>query len=133
MINEMDFTLKQIVWAKVPDYPWWPARVLLSSSRLLTDFQPPNPISIRCISLVTQLSNCPSNVAAFYSLSIFAILTTSSSEHSHRRNASNFWKNLSNWQKRLIIKVKSTLLILPKISPPSHKFQAKTNYFKKAN
>ena len=133
MINEMDFTLKQIVWAKVPDYPWWPARVFLPSSRLLTDSQPPNPIFIRCISLVTQLSNCPSNVAAFYSLSIFAILTTSSSEHSHRRNASNFWKNLSNWQKRLIIKVKGALLKLLKICLHSHQFQAQTKYFNRAN
>lgn len=31
MGEECLFTVKQIVWAKVPDYPWWPARVITKS------------------------------------------------------------------------------------------------------
>jgi len=28
MGGESKFLVKQIVWAKVGDYPWWPARVI---------------------------------------------------------------------------------------------------------
>lgn len=27
MTDQPEFTLKQIVWGKVSEYPWWPARV----------------------------------------------------------------------------------------------------------
>jgi hypothetical protein len=32
MRSETEFKGKQIVWAKVGDYPWWPAKVITLST-----------------------------------------------------------------------------------------------------
>lgn len=35
MPHQIYFTIKQIVWAKVSDYPWWPARVITSFMQIV--------------------------------------------------------------------------------------------------
>ena len=116
MSAEQKFRAKDLVWAKVESYPWWPGKVNHLQHRSSHLWNKTIEMSTKSTSSATPHSNYSHHIAATYTSNISNPSPQEKFPLPVQKTGIKNWKGLSNWRSLLSTKINTHLSRAPNTS-----------------